>query len=120
MSSLEERNDARIRELLSRFPPPLLTAGFSSEALRRVRGRATEQERQRRAGARLLLGSYWLAAAAASVWILGRLPWPGWLTVIAWGVAVAAAPLAYAVALFPERARAWMAVGLRPLLPPVD
>jgi hypothetical protein len=100
MSSREERDDAAIRRLLSDHPRPALGAGFSSSVLRRVREHESERQRQRHVGARLLLGSYWLAAALVSLWILGRLPWPEWAAPVAWGVAVAGAPVAYAIALF--------------------
>ena len=120
MSVNEDMTDAAIRRLLSRHPRPVLTADFSSGVLRRVREHETVRERQRRAGARLLLGAYWLAAALASAWILVRLPWPEWAAPVAWGLAVAGAPVAYAIALFPERARACLALGVRPLLPPLE
>ena len=123
MSSHDERVDAAIRLLLSRRARPALTPGFSSGLLRRVREREMERERRPRVGARLLLGSYWLAAVLASLWIASRLPWPEWIAPLAWGMALVGAPLAYAIALFPERARAGLAavaVGLRPLLPPLE
>ena len=120
MSAPEEKTGAAIRGLLSRYPCPTLAAGFSSGVLRRVGERQKAQERQRLAGARLLLGAYWLAAALASAFILARLPWPEWVAPIAWGLALAGAPVAYAIALFPERARACLALGIRPLLPPFE
>jgi len=120
VSSSEARDDTEIRGLLSRFPRPSLTAGFGDAVLRRVHEREQVLAQERRVRARLLLGAYWLAAGAASVWILARLPWPEWVVPVAWGLAVAAAPVAYAIALFPERARACLAVGLRPLLPPLE
>ena len=120
MNSPEEATDAAVRLLLARYARPELGADFASGVLRRVREREGALGRQRRAGARLLLGAYWLAAALASAWILARLPWPEWVAPVAWGLAVAAAPVAYAIALFPERARACLALGLRPLLPPLE
>ena len=120
MNAPEERNDAAFRRLLSRYPRPVLTADFASGVLRRVREHERAQEQQRRVGARLLLGAYWLTAALASAWILARLPWPEWAAPVAWGLAVAGAPVAYAIALFPERVRACLALGIRPLLPPLE
>lgn len=120
MSVPDEKADAAIRDLLSRFPRPGLRSDLSSEVLRRVSERERAQERQRRVGARLALGTYWLVATLASVWILAPLPWPEWAAPVAWGVALVLAPLGYAFALFPERLRAGLALGLRPLLPPLE
>ncbi len=120
MSAPEDETDAAVRGLLSRYPRPALAADLASGVLRRVREHETAQERQRRAGARLLLGAYWLAAALASAWVLARLPWPASVAPIVWGLAVAGVPIAYAIALFPERARACLALGIRPLLPPLQ
>ena len=120
MSSPEESSDIAIRRLLSRYRRPAVTADFSSRVLRRVREHEGAQEQQRRMGARLLLLAYWLTAALASAWILVRLPWPEWAAPVAWGLAVAGAPVAYAIALFPERARACLALGIRPLLLPLE
>lgn len=120
MSVNEDMTDAAIRRLLSRYPRPALTSDLSSGVLQRVGEHERAWERQRRAGARLLLGAYWLAAALASAWILVRLPWPEWAAPVAWGLAVAGAPVAYAIALFPERARACLALGVRPLVPPLE
>jgi hypothetical protein len=120
MSAPEDETDAAIRGLLSCYPRPALGSDFWSGVLRRVSERERVLEQQRRAGARLALGAYWLAATLASVWILARLPWPEWAAPVAWGVAVVVAPVGYAIALFPERARAWLALGIRPLLPPLE
>ena len=106
MSVPDEKADAAIRGLLSRYPRPALGSDFSSGVLRRVSEHEREGVRQRHVAARLLLGAYWLAATLASVWILARLPWPEWAAPVAWGVALVVSPIGYAVALFPERARA--------------
>jgi hypothetical protein len=105
MSLREDREDAAVRRLLARYPRPALEPGFSSRVMRCVRERERARHEPRRVGARLLLGAYWLAAALVSAWILGRLAWPAWVASVAWATAVAAAPVAYAIALFPERAR---------------
>jgi hypothetical protein len=120
MSGHEERNDAAYRRLLSRYPRPALTTDFADGVLRRVREHERARERQRHLGARLVLGAYWLAAALASAWLLARTAWPEWVGPVAWGLAMAGAPLAYAITLFPERARACLALGTRPLLPPLE
>jgi hypothetical protein len=120
MSGHEERSDVAMRRLLSRYPRPALTTDFASGVLRRVREHERAQEQQRRVGARLLLGAYWLATTLASAWILARLAWPEWATPVAWGLALAGAPAAYAIALFPERARACLALVILPLLPPLE
>ncbi len=120
MSVPEDKADGAIRGLLSRYPRPALGSDFSRGVLRRVAEREREREQKRRVGARLLLCAYWLAATLVCVWILARLPWPEWAAPVAWGVAVVASPIGYALALFPERARAWLAIGIRPLLPPLE
>lgn len=120
MKPLDERTDDVLRTALARYPRPSPAAELSSLVLQRLAERERLRDRRRWAGTRLLLGAYWLAAAFASAWILGRLPWPEWGAAVAWGFAMAAVPAGYAIALWPDRTRAWLVLGSRPLLPPVE
>jgi len=101
----EDPMDALLRSVLARHSRPRLAQGLPATVLRRVAERERERrERERLAGARVLLAAYWAASAAASAWILARVPWAPWATELAWGLAMAAVPASFALALFRERA----------------
>lgn len=86
--------------------------------LLRLAERERELDSRHRAGARLWLGAYWLAAALGTLWVLTRLPWPDGAGSVAWGVAVLAVPAGFMVSLWPEQARECLQLCARPLLPP--
>ena len=100
MSAPDERTDAWLRETLRAAPRPKPDPALADRVLRRVAEREREGERRRHVGARLVLWAYWLAAFAASAWILRQYPLPEWLTAVLWGAAFAMVPVGYAVALW--------------------
>ena len=96
-----------------RSPP-----GSSTRVLRRLAERERERHARRRGWVRAVLVAYWLAAALGTLWLLARLPWPAWTGPVAWALAVAAVPAAFAVSLWPDHVRGWLRLCVRPLLPP--
>jgi len=114
------RTETFLREELARHSRPSFAPDLSARILRRLAEREREQAARPRVGARLLLGGYWLAAGAASAAILARNPLPEWGAAALFGLAIAAAPLGYAAALWPAHALAWLGAGLRPLAPLVE
>jgi hypothetical protein len=100
MSTPDERTDAWLRRTLRAAPPPQPDPSLAGLVLRHVAEREREDERRRRVGARLVLWAYWLAAFAASAWILRQYPLPEWLAAVLWGVALAMVPAGYALALW--------------------
>ncbi|MFI4946344.1 MAG: hypothetical protein ACHP85_23910 [Burkholderiales bacterium] len=119
MSELDERTNDWLRRSLAGHRRPALAPGSSTRVLRRLAERKRERDGRRRGWVRAVLLAYWVAAAFGTVWLLARLPWPDWTSPIAWALAVAAVPAAFAVSLWPERARAWLLALLRPLAPPL-
>ena len=97
--ALEHEGDA-LRRVLAAHPRPQLTADFAVALMRRVRQQEQERARQRGVGTRLVLGAYWLAALAASAWILRQGPIPEWATTVLWGAAVLLVPVGYALVLW--------------------
>jgi len=120
MSEPGDTADAGVRRLFVEFPRPELPAGFSRNVIARVLREEELRPRRLPGGSRLALAAYWLAAAVASAFILHGLPWPAGWGLVAWGLAFAATPVAYAVALFPKRMRAWLVLGLSMVLPRLD
>jgi hypothetical protein len=100
MSAPDERTDAWLRETLRAVPRPKLDPVLADRVLKRAAEREREDERRRHVGARLVLWAYWLAAFAASAWILRQYPLPEWLTAVLWGIALAMVPAGYAFALW--------------------
>jgi hypothetical protein len=100
MSTPDERTDAWLRRTLAPAPRPQPDPDFTARVLRQVAVREREAERQRRVGARLLLWAYWLAALAASAWILRQGPLPEWAASVLWVAALVLVPVGYALALW--------------------
>jgi hypothetical protein len=100
MSAPDERTDAWLRKTLQAAPRPQSDPALAARVLRRVAEREREDERRRHVGARLVLWAYWLAAFAASTWMLRQYPLPEWLTAVLWGTALAMVPASYAFALW--------------------
>jgi hypothetical protein len=100
MSTPDERTDAWLRGTLEPAPRPRPDPELAARVLRRVAVRELEAERQRRVGARLVLWTYWLAALAASAFLLRQGPLPEWLASVLWVAALALVPLGYAFALW--------------------
>jgi hypothetical protein len=93
-------NDDAIRRLLVGCPRPQLAEGFARELMRRVEQQELDHARQRGVGTRLVLGAYWLAALAASAWILRQGPLPEWAAALLWCAALVLVPAGYAFALW--------------------
>lgn len=95
-----EDDDGAIRRLLARRPRPQLSQDFSRELMRRVRQQELAHDRRRSVSRRLGLTVYWLAAVAASTWILQQGALPGWTTTLLWSGAFLLVPAGYALALW--------------------
>jgi hypothetical protein len=100
MSAPDERTDAWLRKALGAAPRPQSGPALAARVLRRVAEQEREAERQRRVGARLVLWAYWLAALAASTWILRQGPLPEWMSGVLWVAALLLVPAGYAFALW--------------------
>jgi hypothetical protein len=118
VSAPDERTDHWLRRNLAGHRPPELDPALGARVLRRLAEAEREQDARRRAGARAVLATYWLAAALATLWLVARLPWPAWAAPVAQGLAVAAVPAGFAAALWPGHVREWLLLCVRPLLPP--
>jgi hypothetical protein len=93
-------DDDPLRRLLAQRPRPRLSDDFSRALMRRLRQQEPSLERQRGVGTRLVLGVYWLAALAATAWILRQGPLPGWMSAMLWAVALLLVPVGYAFVLW--------------------
>jgi hypothetical protein len=117
---VSEHEDARLeavlRSALARHPRPRVSPGFATRVLARVAERE-QQARARPRAARVLLATYWSAAATACAFILASNPLPDWGISLLLALAVALTPLAYAATLWPRQARAWLRAALGPLAP---
>lgn len=118
MSASDERTGDWLRRNLAGHAAPGPDPALGARVLRRLAEREREREARRSAGARAVLAAYWLAWSLGTLWLVARLPWPAWAGPVALGVAVAAVPAGFAVALWPGQAREWLLVCVRPLLPP--
>ena len=97
---MAHEDDDEVRRLLAQRARPQLSDDFSRELLRRVRRQEQSLERQRGVGTRLVLGAYWLAALAATAWILRQGPFPGWMSAGLWAGALLLVPASYAFVLW--------------------
>jgi hypothetical protein len=112
---MEDPAEQMIRRALGRRPPPRLGPTFAEDVVRRVATR--KHVLPGRAGARRwLAAATWLLAGGASVAVLVHLEWSSPSRVVAWGLALAMVPVAYAATLWPGRILGVLALCSAPLL----
>ncbi len=113
---MDDPAEPLIRRALGRRPPPRLGPAFAEEVLRRLAAGQQQAVPQGTAAARRGLAvATWLLAGVASVAVLAHVEWSSASRAVAWGLALAAVPLAYSATLWPSRFLALLALCGGPL-----
>ena len=114
---MEDPAEQLIRRALGRRPPPAPRPTLVDDVLRRVAVPERPAASRGRPGARRwLAAASWALTGVASVAVLAHVEWSGASRAVAWGLALAAVPLAYSATLWPDRLLGLLALCGGPVL----